>query len=113
MVLGKGMLVVKTQALEELATNQEDAADAFKKATSATDGSDGKGVMYDLRTTHGAISVSFIHKVNDTLTERGDAGAALEQASTLAAAALRAAKTAYEGTDKEAGEVLDKEMRDR
>lgn len=103
-----GMLYVRTQSLEELAGNQDDASGSFEKATSATD-----KVMHDLRVTHGAISVAFIHEVDSALAERTAAGDALKSASALAAAALRAAKSRYDSTDKESGEILDKEVRDR
>lgn len=101
-------LVVKTTQLENLATKQEDAATSYAGATSAT-----AGVMKDLRFTHGAISVAFIHEVDSTLDERTTAINALTNASTGAAAALRAAKKAYAITDTELGEKLDKEMVDR
>jgi hypothetical protein len=108
-----GNLYVLPSSLEELAKNQDDASSAFGKAAKATDESDsGDSVMHDLRLTHGAISVAFIHEMDSTLAVRTNAAALLASASSGAAQALREAKKRYEGTDTELGEDIDAQMPD-
>ncbi|ULP40946.1 type VII secretion target [Mycobacterium lentiflavum] len=98
-------LQVTSAYLEQLAVEQEEAAAEINSAMAETD-----GLAYKLIWDHGFISAVFWGAMFITEKEREAACTNMVAVSNEMAANLRAARTAYTGTDTQSSEDLSQQM---
>jgi Excreted virulence factor EspC, type VII ESX diderm len=99
-------LAVTPEYLDTLAAMQDQAAD--KAGSAATAASDLSGKLW---LSHGIASGASNLAFSNAEEARQAAGNAIKKASTELAVKLRAASDAYQATDDQTGENIDKQVR--